>query len=118
MENRFIYHVCKSEEFDQALKVGSYEGSSQDKSDGFIHFSSKLQVRASTAKHRAGQDCLTLLEVDTNLLGDELIWEPSRGDQLFPHLYGVLPISSITRTASLRLRQDGSHNFPDWLRAD
>ncbi|MEH6632541.1 MAG: DUF952 domain-containing protein [Halopseudomonas aestusnigri] len=118
MKNRFIYHVCKNEEFDTALKSGRYEGSSQDKLDGFIHFSSREHVEVSAAKHRAGQDYLTLLEVDTTLVGEELIWEPSRGGQLFPHLYGTLPISSITRTASLRLQEDGSHNFPEWLVAD
>ncbi len=98
--------------------MGRYEGSSQDKADGFIHFSSKEQVRTSVAKHRAGQDHLTLLEVDTSLLADGLVWEPSRGGQLFPHLYGALPIASISRTATLRLQNDGVHNFPEWLIVD
>ncbi|OUS18122.1 glutathione S-transferase [Rhodospirillales bacterium 47_12_T64] len=115
MSEPFIYHVCKKEEFTKALKTGRYEGSSQDRVDGFIHFSSREQVHGSVVKHRAGQDNLTLLEVDTSLLGSELVWELSRGGQLFPHLYGPLPISSITRTAALLLQKNGAHNFPEWL---
>ena len=72
-------------------EIGRYEGSSQDRTDGFIHFSSAEQVRESAAKHRAGQTDLLLLSVDSAQLGDPLKWEASRGGAMFPHLYGPLP---------------------------
>ena len=49
-----IYHICRCDEWATAEQAGSYAGSSQDVVDGFIHFSTAGQVRASAAKHRAG----------------------------------------------------------------
>src|SRR3546814_3989680 len=53
-----IYHICRSEEWAAAETAGRYQGSAQDRADGFIHFSGPDQVEASAAKHRAGQDGL------------------------------------------------------------
>lgn len=115
MTGRPIYHICKIEEWREAEANGAYGGSSQDKADGFIHFSGPDQVVQSAAKHRAGQDGLLILEVDPAKLGDKLKWEPSRDGKLFPHLYGELPVTAIIRTADLPLGADGNHTFPlDW----
>jgi uncharacterized protein (DUF952 family) len=110
-----IYHVCKTEEWQAAREQGFYQGSSQDKADGFIHFSGIETVRASTAKHRAGQDNLTLLIADTSKLGDDLKWEASRGGMLFPHLYAALPVKAIIETINVTLGADGVHIFPDHI---
>jgi len=91
---------------------GAYPGSSQDAADGFIHFSTARQVRASAAKHWAGQTGLVLLTVDPGPLGDSLKWEPSRGGDLFPHLYGPLPVSAVISVDPLPLGDDGVHVFP------
>ncbi len=107
-----IYHVCRAEEWAAALAAGRYEGSSQDRADGFIHFSAGPQLRASVAKHRAGQDGLLLLAVDPAALGPALKWEPSRGGQLFPHLYGALPPAAVLWSAALPLGPQGLHLFP------
>ena len=107
-----IYHMCRREEWEAAQAAGSYPGSSQDRADGFIHFSTAAQVVESAAKHRAGQDGLVLLAVDSARLGDALKWEPSRGGQLFPHLYGALPLDAVLRAEDLPLGQDGRHVFP------
>ncbi|MDP6174959.1 MAG: DUF952 domain-containing protein, partial [Rhodospirillales bacterium] len=90
-----IYHICRHSEWEAAGKLGHYGGSTQDARDGFIHFSARDQVEASAAKHRAGQTGLILLGVDPELLGEALKWEPSRGGQLFPHLYGELPLGAV-----------------------
>ena len=108
-----IYHICRRDEWVAAEKTGSYAGSSQDIADGFIHFSTAGQVRASAARHRAGQAGLILLSVDPGSLCDALKWEPSRGGQLFPHLYGSLPVSAVRRADALDLDVDGFHQFPD-----
>ena len=63
-----IYHMCKCEEW-QAAAAGAYGGSSQDRADGFIHFSTAGQIVESAAKHRAGQDGLLLLTVNADVLG-------------------------------------------------
>ena len=107
-----IYHICRREEWEVAERVGAYPGSSQDKADGFIHFSTAAQVQASAAKHRAGQTGLLLLEVDAGKLGAALKWEPSRGGQLFPHLYGALPRTAVLAVYDLPLDAGGAHVFP------
>ena len=113
-----IYHMCRRDEWASAEKTGSYAGSSQDLADGFIHFSTAGQVRASAAKHRVGQTDLMLLSVDPDALSDALKWEPTRGGQLFPHLYGDLPLSAVRRVDPLELDTDGVHQFPEHVPED
>ncbi len=112
MTDRIIYHMCRADEWERALSSGSYPGSSQDAADGFIHFSTASQVVESAAKHRAGQDGLVLLTVDGDALSEALRWEPSRGGQLFPHLYAALPVPAVLRADPLPLGPDGRHAFP------
>ena len=107
-----IYHICRREEWEAAQRAGRYLGSSQDKADGFIHFSDAGQVKASAAKHRAGQTGLVLLAVAAGRLGPALKWEPSRGGALFPHLYGPLPLDAVVARHDLPLGADGAHVFP------
>lgn len=107
-----IYHMCKAEEWQAAEASGSYAGSSQDQADGFIHFSALDQLVVSAAKHRAGQAGLILIEVDAEQLGAALRWEASRGGVLFPHLYGALPVTAVSRSWPLPLDADGKHRFP------
>jgi uncharacterized protein (DUF952 family) len=113
MSDKLIYHCCSAEDWRAAQGRGAYGGSSDDQRDGFIHFSTLTQVRTSTAKHRAGQAGLILLVVSADKLGQALKWEPSRGGQLFPHLYGSLPIATVIETIELPLGTDGKHQFPD-----
>ena len=107
-----IYHICRREEWEAARRTGAYHGSAQDEADGFIHFSSAAQVKASAAKHRAGQSGLVLVVVDADRLGPALKWEPARGGALFPHLYGPLAVDLAEAVHDLPLGPDGAHHFP------
>ena len=113
MNDAVIYHMCRAEEWEQAQSSGFYPGSSQDLADGFIHFSTAAQIKESAAKHRAGQSGLQLLAVDGAKLGGGLKWEISRGGQLFPHLYGALPVDAVIWVKDLPLNPSGMHVFPD-----
>jgi len=110
--SKIIYHMCRAEEWQAAQTQGGYGGSSQDQADGFIHFSTGTQVRESAARHRAGQSGVLLLAVEAEALGEALRWEPSRGGQLFPHLYGTLPLTAVRAVYDLPLGADGLHQFP------
>ena len=112
-----IYHMCRHDEWAAAEAAGAYPGSSQDREDGFIHFSTAEQIVESAARHRAGQSGLVLLAVEPVLLGPALKWEASRGGKLFPHLYGALPTSAVCWVAELPLGEDGTHVFPELDRA-
>lgn len=108
--------MCRFDEWQTAVNVGVYPGSSQDIADGFMHFSNAEQIIESAAKHRAGQNNLVLLTVDADVLGDDLKWETSRGGALFPHLYGPLLVAQVMKTEALNLDDRGVHIFPDDLK--
>ncbi len=110
---RMIYHMCRADEWAAAITAGTYCGSSQDLADGFIHFSTAAQIVESARKHRAGQDGLLLVAVEAERLGDRLKWEPSRGGDFFPHLYGPLDPVESTSVRPLPLGADGLHLFPE-----
>lgn len=107
-----IFHVCTRQSWNAAEPSGRYRGSADDDRDGFIHFSTGEQVEASVAKHRAGQEGLVILGVAAEALGPALKWERSRGGQLFPHLYGPLPVEAVVFVRDLPLGPDGRHLFP------
>ena len=107
-----IYHICRRVEWESGKTAGLYRGSSQDISDGFIHFSTRAQVRRSAAKHRGGQSGLVLLTVEPSALGGNLKWEPSGAGEPFPHLYGTLQLMAVVRMDDLPLGPDGMHVFP------
>jgi uncharacterized protein (DUF952 family) len=73
----------------------AYEGSPDDRRDGFIHLSTAAQIAGTLARHFAGEAGLLLVAADPAALGEALKWEPSRGGALFPHLYGPLPLSAV-----------------------
>jgi uncharacterized protein (DUF952 family) len=104
---RLIFHMCLREEWELAVKSGAYAGSSQDRADGFIHFSTAEQLPESARRHRRGQAGLVLLAVDPVVLGEALRWEASRHGVLFPHLYGTLPLSAVVSVCDMPLDADG-----------
>lgn len=110
---RKIYKICPAPAWREAERQGVYRGSADDIRDGFIHFSTARQVPETARKHFAGQAGLFLVEVDADALGDALRWEPSRNDELFPHLYGELDLGAVIAVFDLRTRSDGSHDIPE-----
>lgn len=108
-----IYKICPASAWREAERRGVYLGSADDLRDGFIHFSTATQVAETVRKYFFGQTGLFLIAVDTDQLGDELRWEPSRGGELFPHLYGELDLGATTAVLDLRARSDGGHDVPE-----
>ena len=108
-----IFKIVPAALWAEAEPAGRFTGSPVDVQDGFIHFSTVAQVRETAAKHFAGVHGLLLVAVDGQKL--PIRWEPSRGGQLFPHLYGDLPMSAVKWTMPLPLGPDGRHQFPPRL---
>jgi uncharacterized protein (DUF952 family) len=107
-----IYRIVTEDEWRAAREAGVFAGSAHDRRDGFIHFSTAEQAAETAAKHYAGKGDLLILCVDAAALSAPLKWEASRGGQLFPHLYGVLPASAVVRVEKLPLSEDGTFVFP------
>lgn len=108
-----IYKICSQPLWKAAEAAKVFEGASIDAKDGYIHLSTAFQVRETAEKHFAGQDDLLLVAVDSERLGPALRYETSRGGDLFPHLYGPLPLSAVVWVRPLPLSPDGRHVFPD-----
>jgi uncharacterized protein (DUF952 family) len=102
-----IYKILPRAEWIEARAIGRFEGSTVDLQDGFIHFSTAAQAQETARRHFAGQADLVMLEVEGDDLGAALRWEPSRGGELFPHLYGALPVARVRGVTEAPLGADG-----------
>ena len=108
---QLIYKIVHRDAWAAAKAAGVFSGAEIDLNDGFIHFSSGKQVAVTAEKHFAGQTDLLLVAVDPAELGDDLKWEPSRGGDLFPHLYGSLDLSKVIFVRQISQDAAGNHQF-------
>jgi uncharacterized protein (DUF952 family) len=108
-----IYKIVPASLWQNAKDAGIFEGAAIDLADGYIHFSTAPQAKETAARHFAGQKDLLLVAVDGDALGDRLVYEPSRGGDLFPHLYAPLEFSTVDFVVPLPLGPGGAHQFPD-----
>jgi uncharacterized protein (DUF952 family) len=115
--DRVIYKIATKQEWDEARRSGLFEGAPVDRRDGFIHLSTAAQLRETATKHFAGKGDLVLIEVDAARLAEALRYEPSRGGQLFPHLYAPLPLSAVRQSWTLAEDHSGHHVFPEEIDA-
>src|SRR5262249_47439270 len=99
-----IYRIMTQEDWNAFQQRGVFEGSADDRRDGFVHFSRAEQVAGTHEKHYGGKGGLLLLEIDATKLGNALRFEPSRGGALFPHLYGQLHIDAVIAANPLEAR--------------
>ena len=106
-----IYKICERALWRTAQADGQFRGSAVDARDGFIHFSTAGQLAETAAKHFARQSDLMLIAVDAAPLGGQLKWERARGGELFPHLYGPLPLNAVRWARALPDEIDGSRTF-------
>lgn len=109
-----IYKILRRPEWDAFRAAGQTAGAPVDLADGYIHFSTSAQVVETAARHFATETNLVLVAVDPDRLGPALRWEPSRGGQLFPHLYRALRLEEVVWDKSLPLGATG-HIFPEGL---
>ncbi len=109
-----VFKICSRDEWQNAVAAGRYAGSADDARDGFIHLSTREQLKGTAAKHFAGQTGLICIAFAAADLGVELKWEPSRGGALFPHLYRPLDPSEALQIFNLPLDGDGVPQIPDF----
>jgi uncharacterized protein (DUF952 family) len=102
-----IYKILPRAEWEAALAAGRFAGSAVDLADGYIHFSTAAQAQETARRHFRGQGGLVVLEIEADDLGPALRWEPSRGGDLFPHLYGPLDAAHVRAVAEAPLDGEG-----------
>ena len=106
-----VFKICEKVEWESIKNNDFFEGSKIDQSDGFIHFSTSVQLKETLEKHFASKSQLYLLEVSTDNL--DLVWEVSRNNELFPHLYQPLPLGAVARVHKIFIDTEGNHILPE-----
>lgn len=116
-DHHVIYKIAAQTEWQHAVTHGAYHGSADDLRDGFVHFSTQGQLEGTARKHFAGKTALVLVAIDARRLGAALKWEPSRGGELFPHLYAPLDPAHALWSCPLALDAAGVPCVGDALEA-
>lgn len=91
-----VYHITSNDEYEQA-KATEYYFPQSFADEGFIHCSYRHQIlKVATSLTQGGTGGLVLLEIDKSKVSSEIIDENLEGGQeLFPHIYGPLPIDAV-----------------------
>ena len=106
-----VFKVCEEDDWEITKNEDLFLGSKADRRDGFIHFSTSEQLEETLEKYFKSKSPLYLLEVKTDEL--ELVWEISRNNQLFPHLYSPLPLDMVSRVYRIFIDDEGKHIIPE-----
>lgn len=106
-----IYHWCPAEAWEAADNQYAAPSLAEE---GFIHFSHRHQVaRTATAIDR-GREGLVLLCVDS--AGLEVVDEDCYDiGELYPHVYGPIPVRSVTAVLPFPPGVDGCFRLPEDL---
>ncbi len=116
-DDRVVYKIVVGADAARFRADGSYAGSALDLRDGYIHLSTASQLRQTLALHYKGASGLAVLGVAVESLpADALRWEPSRGGQLFPHLYAALPWASVVEDFVVDVDAAGVSTLPAGFR--
>jgi uncharacterized protein (DUF952 family) len=106
-----IYHISSEQDWFKALDLGEYRDDSL-RDAGFIHCSTFEQVSDTAKRHYAGQKDLLLMEIDDSSLGSAVKYEMAPIGQLFPHVYGPIPVLSVVKVYPLIENPDGEFSWP------
>jgi uncharacterized protein (DUF952 family) len=118
-----IYHLALEDEWEEAVRTGyAYRRSTLGLSVGevgFIHCSLPQQVQGVADLAYGGRRSVVLLTIDRSRLRDEVRLENLEGgDELYPHLYGELPIEAVVRVDRVPVGDDGRLAVAPLLPAD
>lgn len=97
-----IFHLALPEDWAAAFETGEYAMSTRGRTldeEGFIHASTLKQTESTANRFYADVEQLVLLRIDPAKVPHEIRWEPPAPgvDELFPHIYGPLPIGAVIR---------------------
>lgn len=106
-----VYKLLTEADWNAALASG-HTASAIDLVDGYVHLSVAAQVKETARRYFSGEARVKLLRFDPETLGD-IRWEPSRGGDLFLHLYGALMIEKAEADWWLVPGADGVPVFPE-----
>lgn len=89
-----FYHSTTPEQWDLFKDKDYYEAESLH-TEGFIHASYQDQLEETLNLYFKNIPKVLILTIDPSVLSSELLLEPSRNGELFPHIYGSINKSAI-----------------------
>ena len=93
-----LFHLALKSDWEQARETGTYQWSTRGmrlEQVGFIHCSWQEQVAKTFERFYADAGDVVLLEIDPTRLTAPLRADAIPTGELFPHLYGPLPIEAL-----------------------
>jgi glutathione S-transferase len=109
-----LFHLALADDWAAAFETGEYRASTIGLTldeVGFIHLSHEHQVRFVADAFYRGRPDVVLLVIDPARagVGARVREEPGvpGGDELFPHLYGALPVAAVVAAPAVGLGEDG-----------
>lgn len=101
-----IYKICDASLWEDAERNGVFTGAGIDIEDGYIHLSTARQLAETACLHFHNRSGQVLVTVDADKL--DIKWEPSRGGDLFPHLYQALSLDAVIDVRAMPLDDHGT----------
>lgn len=100
-----IYHLTSRELWEKALLKGMYAHPSLE-SEGFIHASTEQQLLETVQLHFQNFTEIWVLHIVEKRIKNKMKWETAR-EQLFPHIYGQIPLEAIEDVSFFTKNQEG-----------
>jgi len=98
-----ILHIATAHDVAIARQRGEYRCASLQ-SEGFIHCCTAEQLSGVISRYYDGVDDIALLKIDVAALDAELCYENTVGGvDLFPHVYGAIPLDAVRETTPFGL---------------
>jgi uncharacterized protein (DUF952 family) len=109
---RFIFHIAFESDWKAAEQSGTYRGSTRGArldDVGFVHAGFEHQVSVvGGIVYRDASEPLVVLVIDTEHLDVPVVVENLEGgDEMFPHIYGPLPVRAVVDVLAAVITPDG-----------
>jgi uncharacterized protein (DUF952 family) len=113
-----VLHLAEQPAWSAAKSAGAYERSTRGLSlgeVGFVHTSTAAQLPGVAERFYADAGPLVVLAVDVpacELGGSPVRWDDVDGD-LYPHVYGPIPVAAVVAELPASFGPDGNFVLPD-----
>lgn len=107
-----LFHLVSPKRWQKALIEGRYRPDSL-KTEGFIHLSTWDQLLETAELYFKEEESLEVLYIIEKHIKKHLVWEKSRNDELFPHLYSEFPFPAVETTRRLVRNSEGKFEMEE-----
>jgi uncharacterized protein (DUF952 family) len=112
-----LFHIADRTAWTEAVAAGEYRVSTRGvtlEEEGFIHCSERHQLRGVAEQFYADAGDLVVLVIDSALVPVPIRYEPpAPGAELYPHIYGPLPVPAVTSVIPVTRDAAGRFILPD-----